>query len=335
MKKDYNYGVSILRIIFCYMVVNFHFYGLMYGDNRFYFLRELAVPVFIFISFYFGYKVISSGDTSSYKKRMIRLIVPYLFWGIVPFIGLFLVSLFTSIPRPSLRDLFMQVVFGSNERLNAPLWFMWEMLVLTVLFIIIYRLFKKYTIVVLVLLMIASYVIQYTNVNLVFYETLPYELYNDFGRFFEVLPLACAGYITADINLTERVLKRRWLGIIFFIVAVLCVLFVEKIPSPFITFAYAGVKHLIVTELLFLSFYCIPFAKVPSMIKSFIKVVSSYTMGVYFLHWMVGKVMNVFWLRFFGVEKTLAETFVIFIICMIGCFIIDRIPLRFTKMLIK
>lgn len=336
-KREYNYGIALLRIFFCYMVVSFHFYGLQYGDQRFYFLRELAVPMFVFISFYFGYKLINSNDNKKYLKRAGRLFVPYLFWGIVPYIGLWIVPFFTAIPHASLRDLFMQVFFGSNERLNAPLWFMWEIMVLTILFVILYKIFRKYTSYVLVVLIFVAYVIQYLNINSCLYEVyhLPYEVFNDIGRFFEVLPLACAGYIVADINLAEMFKEKRWFAVPLFLIAFAYIFVVEAIPTPEINFAYAGVKHIIIAPLLFIGFYIIPFEKIPEIIKKCIKWVAMYTMGIYFMHWIVGKCMNLVWMKCFGVEKTLTETFVIFIVCLIACYIVDKIPLKYTKMLVK
>ena len=70
-------------------------------------------------------------------------------------------------------------------------------------------------------------------------------------------------------------------------------------------------------------------------VTSVIKWLSGYTMGIYFMHWIVGRCMNAVWLRYFGVEKTLLETFVIFIACLIICVIIDLIPLKATKMLVR
>lgn len=334
-KKSYNYGVALLRIVFCYMVINFHFYGLMNGDNRFYFLRELAVPIFIFISFYYGYKVIASNDNSLYKKRAIRLLVPYLFWGVIWVVLLWIVSFFTAIQPPTLRDLVMQLLFGSNERLNAPLWFLWEVIVLTIGFVIIHKIFKKYTKYVLIILMVASYVIQYMNLTAFLYLRFSYEIQGAVGRFFEVLPVACMGYIIAEFDLPEKLKKIKGIWILFIVLAIVCIVFVEKIPTPFITFAYAGIKHLIVSTLLFLGLYTMPFEKCPEYIKKAIKWLSGYTMGIYFLHWMVGRVLNVVWMRFFGVEKTLIETFVIFAVCLVGCIIIDKIPIKYSKMLVK
>ena len=333
--KKINYGIEILRIFFCYMVISFHFYGLMYGDNRFYFLRELAVPMFVFISFYFGYKTIVSLDMKKYGKRCVRLIVPYLFWGIVPYVGLWILS-FLSLAAPTTKQEFlMQILFGSNERLNAPLWFIWEILVLTILFILIHFIFRKFTSIVLLILMIGAYVIQYSNVTYIFYTLQPYELYQNLGRLCEVLPLACAGYILADLKIMDKLEGKYRISIISLVLAAVCIFFVAYIPTPFITFAYAGVKHLIVTVLLFVGFYIIPFDKLPNKVTSVIKWLSGYTMGIYFMHWIVGRCMNAVWLRYFGVEKTLLETFVIFIACLIICVIIDLIPLKATKMLVR
>ena len=334
-KSNYNYGIGILRIFFCYMVISFHFYGVMNLDNRFYFLRELAVPMFVLISFYFGYRVITSNDREKYWKRGVRLFVPYLFWGIIGYIGLWIVSFFTAIPHASIRDLIMQIAFGSNDRLNAPLWFQWEIIVLTILFILLYKIFKKYTSIVLVVLMVVCYIVQYTNINLYLYTMMPYELYNDIGRFFEVLPLASVGFIIADIKVIDKLENKRWLSVVFLILAIICIIFVERIPTPFITFAYAGVKHLIVATLLFLSFYLIPFEKLPDSITKIIKWLASYTMGIYFIHWMVGKVCDALWMSKFGVQKTLLETFVIFVLCLIICVIIDKIPIKYSSMLVR
>lgn len=78
-----NLGIEILRMILCFWVISFHFAGntnkIKYKIlNTFY-----HVPTFMLISFYFSYNTFISNDITKCKKRLERLLIPYIIWPII------------------------------------------------------------------------------------------------------------------------------------------------------------------------------------------------------------------------------------------------------------
>lgn len=76
-----NYGISLLKIIAAFAVVWAHF-GL--GMGR---LTTWAVPSFVLISFWLTSRVITEGDGSAVKKRVLRFVIPFLFWGFIAWVA--------------------------------------------------------------------------------------------------------------------------------------------------------------------------------------------------------------------------------------------------------
>ena len=86
--RDLNPWVSLLRIFMCFVVVRDHF--LPTGDTitqkivgEFGFI---AVPCFMFISFYFMGEDLRQINTEKIKNRVLRLYVPVFFWTIFYFV---------------------------------------------------------------------------------------------------------------------------------------------------------------------------------------------------------------------------------------------------------
>lgn len=335
--KRYNYGIAILRIFFCFMVVCFHFHGIMEASDSYYFLRELAVPMFIMIAFFFGERTIVSKDKERYKKRLIRILVPYFGWAIILFIFNRIVVHFIQFDVASLKDLMLQLLFGSNMKIDAPLWFMWVLFVLTAIFMLMYSFLPDKVFVLIISLMaLGSYLLQYTLVNVLIWTNFREEVPWSIGRLIEVFPCACVGFLLAHYKVVEKAAEHKKIVIpILAIVAVLVDVFVSYIPSPGFSFCYGGIKYIIEAVTLLILFYIIPFDRLSDIVKKPIRFVGKYTMGIYCAHWVVGQLMNIVWLRYFGVEKTLVECLAIFVVCLIGCFIISLIPSKWTKMLVE
>lgn len=76
MENTYNYGLALLKIIMSFEVVLCHYWG-RYGEYTvltgnylllFSWLRNLAVPVFLIISFYYLHSLAKKKDIGMYKK---------------------------------------------------------------------------------------------------------------------------------------------------------------------------------------------------------------------------------------------------------------------------
>lgn len=78
MDNRYNYGIALLKILCSFLVIMCHF---EYSEENLQYIKTLAVPCFMMISFYLqGFKLFE-GDRGYCIKRLKRQIIPFWFWG--------------------------------------------------------------------------------------------------------------------------------------------------------------------------------------------------------------------------------------------------------------
>ena len=88
-KKEFNYGLALLRALMCFEVVLCHFWN---SDGSrflmpFSMLRGLAVPVFMFLSFFLTEHTFLEYNKTKAKKRIWRVIYPQIGWAIIYWLG--------------------------------------------------------------------------------------------------------------------------------------------------------------------------------------------------------------------------------------------------------
>ncbi len=179
--REKNTGLCLIRILAAFLVVCFHFHSNRDHYPRPYiFLRELAVSMFLIMSFYLGKKTIFSTDTAGQKKKLKRQLVPYLFWGAAAWCYMFIAgNLLNLTEHVTPGNLIWQILTGCVENVDPPLWYLWQSMALMLLFILIYRIFKeKATVVILLSLVVICYILQYTGINFNFFSGQRYEIKN-------------------------------------------------------------------------------------------------------------------------------------------------------------
>lgn len=337
MTKEKNVGISILRIFFCFMVICFHYDGNTSASNTYYMLRELAVPVFMMMAFLLGEKVICSGDNRLLGKRIIRLIIPYIGWGIISYLFYIIIRRIFGYGEVIYSDIIWQLILGNSPNINPPLWFQWELIVITLLFSFLFRICSKNKKVfcgVLIGIIIVSYVLQYTLV----YERLFLDSYEEvrssIGRLIEVLPFAAGGLLCSLFKMQDKLEKKRVISLVLLWLGVVFSLFNPYIiPAPKITFAYAGVGNMIVAFFIIFALSIIPNNIYFKPVKDVINFMAKYSMGIYFVHWVVGDMINILWMKIFGINNTFTECFVIYGVSFALCFLISLIPNKYIKAL--
>ena len=100
-----------------------------------------------------------------YIINLIKLFIPYIIWPLLFFI--IDNSLYYN-KKISLHDLKLQLIIG--RQFSIPLWFLFSMIILTILFIILSFFFKYYFLFVLQILSIFSYIMQYSHYFYLFEE---------------------------------------------------------------------------------------------------------------------------------------------------------------------
>ena len=210
IKKNY-YGLSILKVLLAFDVINSHCFKSKSTSNKFilYLLNsnKLHVPSFIIMSFYFTHNSLISLDLNKIYRRLERLFIPYLGW---PFI-LFILSNFINVfckkfPLISFKNLYYQIILGDAPNMPLHFWFLFDMIVTTNFFILIIISMKNHYIFILLMLMILSYYLQYSNINLYFFNSIRQP---SLGKENEFIPFAVTGFILSEHNIIMTIQKKR------------------------------------------------------------------------------------------------------------------------------
>lgn len=252
------------------------------------------VPVFMLMSFFFVEHTLREGKKNKIAARMKRLFVPYVAWALIYFAlycTLDVLRITHNAPVITwIKQLGWQLFLGSAPSLNPPLWFQFDIMLLTLFFAVLLKLVKRNASTVIALIAIAALVMQYSGMNYKLFGHLPYEAKYPLGRAAEMLFYACLGLLAARHKCLEHLH-----GIGAVIVCVAALRFVTKydvFAASVTGFMYQGLKLTACAVLLFVSFYLLPMAWLPSAIRKTISFLARYSMGVYCIHMLIGRAMT-------------------------------------------
>ncbi len=220
--KDYNHSIAAIKAFLSFCVVSNHFWS----PQKFGFLpvlflcrvRAAAVPVFLLISFYLTEKFFVDGTAAELKKRMWRLLFPYVSWAILYYFGYKLIdSILKTLGieqglqlEYSFRDLIWQITLGSNRFLCPQLWYLFDLIVFTVLVWSIFKIFKKFAWGIISFISVFVLYLQYSGLNYKFFSQFSYEVCDSVGRMAEGFPFVCIGFAFAYGGIAEKSKKYRW-----------------------------------------------------------------------------------------------------------------------------
>lgn len=290
---EFNYGLALLRMLMCFEVVLCHCW--MEKDFPkillpFDILRNNAVPVFMFMSFYLSRKYFLKKNIKSAARRAYVLFVPQVFWAIIYFVIYFLIELIVNHRYiVKIQDLFWQIFTGHSPNLNATMWFQTDLLIISVLFFVVfYFLSEKQGVFTIILLSVICLFLQYSRMNYELFGQLRYELKFPLGRLAETFPIATFGFISSKYNLLS-LLKKRWINIS--IATVLFVLsFVLSHQKHLLIidndFGYSGIWKIITGYAITMFAYNCNFSLSEKKSK-FIAFISQNTLGVYCSHRLI------------------------------------------------
>lgn len=337
MKKKNFYGLALLRALMCFEVVLCHFWTSDVPKYLipFSMLRGLAVPVFMFLSFFLTEHTFLEYNKSKAKRRLWRVIYPQIGWAIIYWLGYTMGQFIIKDIGVSFSDLLWQIFTGHSPRLNASMWFQTVLIVLTVIYIIIFKFFEvKKGLLITYVMMFVAFVIQYSGINFKLFDSLRYELKYPLGRFCEMIPYATIGFSCGYYNVFEKAKEKRLFSIIFFGLA--SVFFLKY---NFITtasgFGYSNNNCLFLGFFVIGFVYLIPFEKLPQNYKNVLKFITKYTLGIYCMHRIVAEFLKIVFLKI-GIN---IDSFVLCIITYITGFFISfimcKISIRFTRELVE
>ena len=347
-EKEYDYGMAVLRIWMCFEVVIDHFYNRNLAGEGSQFNSVLmstllsyvkvAVPVFMLSSFYLTDIGRISGSTDLIRRRFYRLILPHVFWAVVYYSVYRVLDWKYNLQlEHGLKDLILQILLG--HCINQSTWFQVVLIILTALFIVLYRRYLDKSVVVMVIAVFFAVFMQYSEMNVDFLEFIfverlkmgfvPYTI----GRFLEMVPYAVIGVLIRRFGVVEKLTNVKTSFIVGLFITLFLLLRYPVFQSIERQYGYAGLNSITLCAVSFLLFSLLPFGKISTGIKSIIKGVSKYTMAVYFSHRLIGTLLyNSRAYSRLGIEKgSFLECMLIFWLCVVIALIINRIPIKMIR----
>jgi len=286
-----NLGIEILRMILCFWIITYHFAGKI-NKSKYKILKTFYhVPTFMLISFYFSYSIFISKDIIKYKKRLERLLIPYI---IYPLLFVLISFSFHSINiKQIIIDLLIQYISGKKIFGLGILWFIHNLIIFGIFFKIIYFLFNKQSLFILQIFFIISYLLQYKGINYKIFHQYPFYI-RILSFIIEMMPIAITGLILRNIDIFKIISNDKKKSIFFSIIAIFFI-YNYNIFGEIKGFNYQGIKQNIAGICLFISFSLIPFYKFNnSIILVIIKTITRYTGGIYYLQTFAYYVLSKF-----------------------------------------
>lgn len=332
----HNYGIDILRIWMCFEVILLHFWTYIHSGNPFldFFgeFRNLAVPCFMFLSFLLCAHILDKPELrfDDIKKRIRRIVIPILFWSIAYYILFNVGYLLLGKGNPiNLSDLLLQIIVGHVY--NAPMWFLNDMLALTIVVIVMNRLVPYNRLILAnICLTTVSLFFCLSGLNFRCFGGMSFELRYPIGRFFEMLPYV--GF--ANILFLSRKhfpYNLRRLTLCIFLTLICCAAWILSYIDWPDTFGYGSPYQYIMTGPLVLLMCFLPFDSIRAPLRRILSYIAHYTLGIYCVHFSVGIICNNLCSHFGLPENTFAGCIAIFFISFAVCCVIAAFPWSWIK----
>lgn len=318
MEKKYNYGIGILRAFMCFEVILYHFWNSLEYTNSIYAfpikVKTTAVPVFMILSFVYAKGLFNNLSSINIRKRFSRLVVPHIGWAICYWLIFEAIDIvFKQDNVNGGKDLLAQLVIG--QPLNSSMWFQATLIYLTVIFVVILLCVPKTKNVIFILVTLIVFGIEYSGVNRIIDG-----VGGDVGRFLEfsleMIPYSIVGYYIAQNDILDK-LKKYWyvsvpVSLVFLNIAL-------KVDDIAYGYSYEGLVLLVRALSFIVVFYSLPIEKLPSRACSIIKYLSNYTLGIYCMHRLFGKLYVMFvYHTDFGLELyTFSSCVALYILCFV------------------
>lgn len=319
----HKYGIDILRIVLCFGVVISHFWSPTAGNNVEQVigeLRQMAAPTFFMLSFFLTSKRIIKADKEYLTVRLKRLKAPFYFWGFVAWLFLLTNNFRIEMKEELIISLFWQLTTGHSGSLNPPLWYLMVLCLITWITTQFFRLGKRNGYIILFVITVFAMVCQYCGLNYWLFNNLPYELKYPFGRCLEMVPYATTGLLISSIKIDEISGIKRTLYACLCAIGLFAILLLTLImedPATKYGFGYSGFYKLIGSSLLIIAFSMIKISG--ERCKKIIRLLSSHTLGVYCMHYILG-------INFQQIGYGFKSCLIIYILCYCVAEILGKIP---------
>ena len=329
-KRKYYYGLSILKVLLAFDVINGHCFNKKSTSNKIilYLLNsnKLHVPSFIIMSFYFTHETLISQDFNKINNRLERLLIPYIGWPIILFSTYnfihFLGIEYYSFP---FKKLIHQIILGNAWTIPFHFWFLFDLIITNILFLFIILIKRNYLFTFIIIL-IFCYFLQYSQLNYQYMNLHEPSL----SKEIEFIPFAITGFIIFELNII-KILKRY--KIQTFIISLLLYKLILKyeVFSNFKGFAFHGLKFNICSICLIIIFSLFSSEENYNKYLKLFKTITSFTGGIYYIHRIIEKNFKNFFVEIKkGSLVGLITIYLIsYMICFIGTFFFNKTRLKY------
>ncbi len=343
---NYSYNIAFLKIFFSFCVVMAHFF-VIESDSlpvaALFRLIAIASPMFFLISFFLTSDKLSKSDLKMLGKRVWRLYFPFIVWAFLYYFTYLLIGHFfnlTKLPNQffilfTKKDLFWQLLAGSDRYLCPQLWFQFDLILFTLLFWLVFKISNKHAVKILSVLGIICIVLQYTQINYSLFCRFEYELWFPLGRLAETLPFAVIGLLISREAVLSGIRAYKIPVIPVSILMIIITGIFGLIPNPELGFEYSGINMIIFTTSLFIVVYLLPFDRLIDTIKAILRFLAKYSFGVFCIHLGIGSFIELVICYNLNIKTgTFAECVLVYSISLLVSWGISKIPGKYSKMLV-
>lgn len=331
--NSFNFGFALLKNFLAFDVVISHcFYTREKQTDTILFItkrRKIHVPSFFILSFYFNYNTLVSFDTKKKINRIIRLLIPYIFWPIIIFVFCNLNSSYKKFKNLTSFDLLIfQLLTGQGQEV-FHFWYLFDLITTTLLFMGIIKLYRKNHLFIINLLLVFAYFIQYSEYHK---RIVPYfRGIEGLKREIELLPFAVVGFTLKAFNVLAILQNYKFNS--FIMCAFIYYFVIEyEIFIRIFGVAYHGIKLNILSTCIVILFSLFPSNKIKNKYAiNILKILTNHSGGIFYLHQLVHFFFKPYYkeIRDGTFNGVIQVYFISYIISMIGSNVFYKTHLKF------
>ena len=320
--KPINLGLQVLRLFLCLWIVIIHC-SIIKKAHKKYSDKGFHVPTFILMSFYFFYRTLFKRSISKIISRFQRLIIPYIIWPIIIFfLYRFLyqcLNLRIASDNLKINDIYLQLLIGS--RYHGVFWFQFNLIFLSLFFVIISLIFKIYFLNIFKIFGALSLYFQISEINYRVFRNFNSLFSKNIGSLFELLPIAVVGLILGSKRLLLKIEQSTFI-FYFFMVFSIYILFEYDIFIIKQGFRYSNILlNLFGSLSLFMTFGSLPFKQTEKCkLLIVLNNITKFTGGIYYIHPIIRDFLRKI-SSYFDRKRNYYNSFIIYFISYFVCFI--------------
>ena len=286
-KKIHDYGLGILKTFLAVLVIAAHQFSRNTTKNeiilKIYDNRNIHVPSFFIMSFYFTCHNLLSQNPKKILSRFVRLLIPYIGWPIIIKQTNRIYNQKYKTKFPDSIEILKSQLFWGHEYLSQ-FWFQWDLIITTLLFVLIIFIFRKNCLFILILILILFYYCQYSGNY--FQKYLPIQKNNKYTilRMFEMVPLGVTGFIIGYFNIINKINKYKFQTLVISCITYHIVNNYQLFRIVKITL-YSGIELNIKSICAIFIFSLFPSDKITDKnLQKVFNLLTNYSAGLFYLH---------------------------------------------------